>query len=211
MVRTVTAEFWDAHYGRSSQVWSGQPNHWLVNEVERLEPVGRALDLGCGEGADAIWLAACGWSVTAVDVSQTALDRGDAAAAAAGSADRIDWQRHDLTATFPSGTFDLVSAQFLQSPIELPVERVLRSAADAVAVGGTLLVVSHAAPPSWTTDHHHPSGGFPDPVDTAGAVGLDDASVWDLSVCELRKRPTTGPDGAPGLHVDGVLRARRRR
>jgi 2-polyprenyl-3-methyl-5-hydroxy-6-metoxy-1,4-benzoquinol methylase len=111
--------FWEDHYRRRGRVWSGRPNPVLVDVVGSLPP-GTALDLGCGEGGDAIWLAQQGWSVRAVDVSATALDRASADAATAGVADRIDFQRHDLALTFPSGAFDLVSAQYLHSPIEFP-------------------------------------------------------------------------------------------
>ena len=89
----------------------------LVDVVGSLRP-GKALDLGCGEGGNAIWLARQGWRATAVDVSATALDRASSDAATAGVADRIDFQRHDLALTFPSGAFDLVSAQYLHSPIK---------------------------------------------------------------------------------------------
>lgn len=200
--------FWNAHYGQKPQVWSGRPNGVLVDEVGDLAP-GTALDLGCGEGADAVWLAAGGWSVTAVDVSDTALDRAQRAARSEGVDGEITWERHDLAESFPAGTYDLVSAQFLQSPIEFPVERILMSAATAVAPGGTLLIVSHAAPPSWATGHDHPPGRFPNPTATATALGLDRPS-WDLLVCERRERAATSPTGGPGVHVDGVVRARRR-
>jgi SAM-dependent methyltransferase len=98
----VEAErFWEDHYSRRGRVWSGRPNPVLVDVVGSLRP-GTALDLGCGEGGDAIWLARQGWHVRAVDVSATALDRASADAATAGVADHIDFQRHDLALTFPS-------------------------------------------------------------------------------------------------------------
>jgi len=114
----VEAErFWEDHYYRRERVWSGRPNPALVDVVGSLRP-GTALDLGCGEGGDAIWLARQGWRVTAVDVSATALDRAAAEAATASVADRIDFRQHDLA--FLPGAFDLVSAQYLHSPIEFP-------------------------------------------------------------------------------------------
>ena len=149
----VEAErFWEDHYRQRGRVWSGRPNPVLVDVVGSLPP-GRALDLGCGEGGDAIWLARQGWLVWAVDVSTMALDRAATDAATAGVADRIDFQRHDLALTFPSGAFDLVSAQYLHSPIECPRVRVLQKAASAVTPGGLLLIVDHASvsPRSWTT------------------------------------------------------------
>ena len=104
--------FWEEHYRRREQVWSGNANAVLVDIVGGLPP-GTALDLGCGEGGDAIWLARQGWRVRAVDISATALQRVTARAIAAGVADRIECGRHDLAHTFPAGSFDLVSAQYL--------------------------------------------------------------------------------------------------
>ncbi|WP_348652184.1 class I SAM-dependent methyltransferase [Streptomyces sp. 71268] len=140
-------EFWEARYRAGERLFSGEPNDALRTEVADLPP-GRALDLGCGEGGDAIWLAQRGWRVTAVDVSPTALLRGARNARAAGVGDLVDWHRHDLARSFPTGTFDLVSAHFLHSPVELPRGQILRTAAAAVAPGGTLLIVGHAGWPS---------------------------------------------------------------
>jgi SAM-dependent methyltransferase len=103
----MDAEFWDERYGGSEKLFSGNPNGVLVTEVADLPP-GHALDVGCGEGGDALWLARRGWRVTAVDISRVALDR--AAAAGAEMADRIAWARADLAITPPpAGSFDLVS------------------------------------------------------------------------------------------------------
>ncbi|HEX4816102.1 MAG TPA: FAD-dependent oxidoreductase, partial [Nonomuraea sp.] len=95
-------EFWEGFYGDEAQVWSGNVNVALVREAADLTP-GRALDLGCGEGADSIWLAGRGWRVTATDISRTALARAARRAEAAGVADRVEWQRHDLGTSFPEG------------------------------------------------------------------------------------------------------------
>lgn len=142
-------EFWDERYGRSERIWSGNPNVALVRQAADLTP-GRALDLGCGEGADAVWLARQGWQVTAVDVSQVALARAAGHAAEAGLAQRIVFAQHDLAADFPAGRFDLVSAQFLYSATGNEArETMLRHAAAAVAPGGVLLVEGHCAPPAW--------------------------------------------------------------
>jgi chemotaxis protein methyltransferase CheR len=160
----MSEDFWDAHYRANQRVWSGRPNAVLVDVVEPLPP-GSALDLGCAEGADAIWLAARGWRVTAADVSSTALKRAEAHAADLSVA--VDFQRHDLGRTFPEGTFDLVSAQYLQSPVEFPRADVLRRAAAAVAPGGLLLVVEHgsAAPWSW-----HQDAVFPTPEESLATI-----------------------------------------
>ena len=198
------AEFWDAHYGGSERIWSGNPNGILVAEVSELKP-GTALDVGCGEGADAVWLAQRGWSVTAVDVSRTALERARQLAKKAGVGESIDWQHHDLAHTFPTGTYDLVSAQYLHAPIEFPRDRVLQAAASAVAPGGCLLVVGHAAAPSWAQDHgdHH---SFPTADETARAIGLD-GSEWSLVEREVRERGTISPSGEPATVKDSIVKA----
>ena len=135
--------FWEGFW-EQEKLGSGRVNPWLAAHATDLTP-GAALDLGCGEGMDALWLTGRGWQVTVVDISATVLDRAVARAAEAGL--RLVAQRHDLATSFPAGTFDLVSAQFLQSPVDFPREEVLHRAAQAVAVGGKLLVVAHAAAP----------------------------------------------------------------
>lgn len=152
-------------------MWSGRANPILVSTVEAKAP-GSALDLGCGEGGDAVWLARLGWQVTAVDISPTALARGASAAQEAGVGDRIDWQRHDFEHSFPTGTFDLVSSQFLQTPLDLPRERVLQSAAQAVAPGGLLLIVSHAEFPPWAQHQHDHDVHFPSPEEILADLAL---------------------------------------
>ena len=105
MAMSDAQQAWEEHYGDRERVWSGRVNVRLAELVEPMTP-GRALDLGCGEGADALWLAEHGWRVTAVDISQTALDRAAADAAARNLSDSIDFQRHDLMETLPDGVFD---------------------------------------------------------------------------------------------------------
>src|SRR2546430_12503786 len=118
MSSLFTQEFWDERYRSSDRVWSGEPNPRLVERVSDLTP-GTALDVGSGEGADAIWLAARGWQVTAIDVSTVALDRAAERAAEAGAevANRITWQQADVLTWDPAPLqFDLVSAQFMHLP-----------------------------------------------------------------------------------------------
>jgi SAM-dependent methyltransferase len=197
--------YWDARYAQSERIWSGDPNAALVREVSDLAP-GTALDLGSGEGGDAIWLARRGWRVTATDISGIALDRAAGHAAAAGVADRIDWQQHDLTESFPTGAFDLVSAHFLHSP-GMPRDEVLRTAARAVAPGGVLLIVGHAEQPSG--DHsHHPDVHFPTPEELLGALGLPPGE-WEVQVSGEHERVQPGPDRLPATRVDNTLRVRR--
>ncbi|MQA95954.1 MAG: methyltransferase domain-containing protein [Streptosporangiales bacterium] len=125
--------------GSTTPPWNPAPTDG--RPAGELTP-GTALDLGCGEGADAIWLAEQGWTVTATDVSKVALDRAAAHARERGVT--VDWRRHDLAESFPEGTYDLVCAFFLHSPVDMPRDGILRSAAAAVAPGGVLLIVGHA-------------------------------------------------------------------
>jgi len=190
--------FWEDHYRGHERRWSGRPNPTLVDVVGSLCP-GTALDLGCGEGGDAIWLARQGWRVTAVDVSATALDRAAADAATAGVADRIDFRQHDLALTFPSGAFDLVSAQYLHSPIEFPRVDVLRAAASAVTPGGLLLIVEHASisPRSWA-----------DPEETLAPLDLS-PDEWRTERLEAREREASSPNGQRATVTDNVIALRR--
>ncbi|MFF0544687.1 class I SAM-dependent methyltransferase [Nocardia thailandica] len=202
---TTAEEFWEGFYGDREQVWTGNPNPLLVREVPGLTP-GTALDLGCGEGADAIWLAHQGWRVTGVDVSSVALTRAAARAQADGVT--VTWRRHDLLHDFPEGTFDLVTAQFLHSPVERSGERdqILASAAAAVAPGGRLLIGGHAGWPSWVTEPPH-IAEFPtiEQVLDRLALGAD----WTVETAELVERPSTSPDGVEGTRADSIIRLRR--
>ena len=201
-------QYWEERYRDEGRVWSGRPNPLLVREAGPLPP-GTALDLGCGEGGDAIWLASQGWQVTAVDVSDTALRRGADHARDAGVAAKIRWERHDLSRSFPEGSFDLVSAQFLHSPVAADGEReaILRRAAAAVAPGGILLVVGHAGWPSWQEeppfDYHFPTTG-----DVLDALDLE-SGRWHVELEEVVEREMPDPDGRPGRREDNVLRVRR--
>jgi len=203
------ADFWDERYRSARRVWSGNPNPQLVAEVAGRPP-GRALDVGCGEGADAIWLARAGWTVVAADISGVALERAaqHARDTAPAVAERIEWRRADLLAQTPGpGSFDLVSAQFMQLPPN-PRTRLFRALAAAVAAGGMLLVVGH-----------HPSDlavGVPRPpmpevfyTPEEIAALLDDS--WVVEVSEARPRPATTPDGAEVTVHDTILVATRRR
>jgi SAM-dependent methyltransferase len=208
MAMSEAQQAWEEHYGERDRVWSGRVNVRLAELVEPMTP-GRALDLGCGEGADAMWLAERGWHVTAVDVSQTALDRAAADAAARNLVDRIDFQRHDLSESFPNGAFDLVSAQFLHSTVPLDRTRLLRRAAEAVVAGGTLVVVDHGAAPPWASklDHHHHD--FPSADEVVSSMNLDD-SQWDRIRVGAVERDALGPEGQQAVLADNVMVLRRR-
>ncbi|WP_088286510.1 bifunctional NAD(P)/FAD-dependent oxidoreductase/class I SAM-dependent methyltransferase [Kineosporia sp. A_224] len=204
------APAWEERYGASQAIWSGRPNTWLVAETEHLAP-GRALDVGCGEGADAVWLAGRGWQVTGVDISATALERAAGHAAAAGPdvTARTTWVRADLR-TDPQaagGGYDLVSAQFMHLPGD--VRRALYARlADAVAPGGTLLVVGHHPRDLRTSAHrmHFPAAMF-----TAEEVAADlDPQAWDVVAAQTRERDALGHEGGVSTVHDAVLVARRR-
>ena len=182
----------------------------MLAQVADLVP-GEALDEGSGEGADAIWLAARGWTVTAADLSAVALQRAAEHATAQGDeiAGRISWRHEDLLVWDPAPQrFDLVSLQFLHLPDEMfgPVYRRL---AAAVRPGGTLLVVMH---------HHddvhanvgRPAGHadmFPSGEQLSAPL---DAGEWEIVVASAFERAATDLDGQPTTVKDTVLRARRR-
>lgn len=205
---TTEAQYWDARYARNDQVWSGNPNTVLVRETTDLAP-GTALDLGCGEGADAVWLAQQGWRVTATDISRTVLDRAARRAAEAGVADRIDWQWHDLGSSMPTGVFDLVSAQFLYSRGDMPREQILRNAAAAVAPGGVLLIEGHAGFPSWEHDHDT-DVHLPTPDEVLESLALPEGQ-WEVLLSDEHERIQTSPDGQPTTRTDNTLKVRRLR
>ncbi|GAB3825224.1 SAM-dependent methyltransferase [Kribbella italica] len=207
-------EWWNTFYAERDQIWSGKPNAVLVGEVAGLTP-GRALDLGCGEGADAIWLAQQGWAVTGVDISSVALGRAAEHAEDAGVGDRIEWQLHELGTSFPDGEFDLVSAQFLHSKTELDRDAILRRAAGAVARGGVLLIEGHMAFPSSEAqgEHEahnpHPDVHFPTPDEVVEGLALTDGE-WEILVSEVHDRAQVMRDGVPITRRDSTVKVRRR-
>jgi SAM-dependent methyltransferase len=200
----MDAQFWDEMYGRRDQVFSGAPNGVLVTEVTGLAP-GQALDVGCGEGADALWLARHGWLVTAVDISRTALQR--AALTGADIAGRVSWTRADLTTMPPPArAFDLVSVQYFPLPHQ-PAHTTLRGLLAAVAPGGTLLIASHDLadlPPLH--EHGLDPNDYYQPADIARLLDDD----WTVLVNETRPRTAPAPPGTHHTH-DTVLRAQRTR
>ncbi|OBB95299.1 bifunctional 2-polyprenyl-6-hydroxyphenol methylase/3-demethylubiquinol 3-O-methyltransferase UbiG [Mycobacterium sp. 852002-40037_SCH5390672] len=197
-------QFWEERYRSAERVWSGRVNPRLA-EVAADLPVGRALDLGCGEGADALWLAERGWDVVAVDVSATALQRATEAALARNVLTHIDFQRHDLNDSFPEGTFDLVSAQYLHSPARLERDGVLQRAAERVNLGGVLLIVDHGAPPPWAQHHDHHFAGI---EEVLASLHLD-APRWTRLRTEAVDREAVGPNGEVAAMTDNLMVMRR--
>lgn len=200
-------QYWDDFYRSvlDPEAEVPTPNTLLVDQLDGPS-TGSALDLGCGRGGDAIWLASRGWTVTAVDVSAMVLDAAARFASAAGVSDAIDWQRHDLAGSFPSGSFDLVLAVYLHSPVTIPREQVLRSAADTVAPGGTLVIIGHAGNPSWTDAD--PDVHLPDTDEVIDTLSLP-TDRWTLEHVETVSRDVTSPNGEPGTRPDHVVRFRR--
>jgi SAM-dependent methyltransferase len=205
-------EFWDERYRSSEKVWSGKPNPHLVEQVRGLTP-GTALDVGSGEGADAIWLAEQGWAVTGVDISQVALERAEQFAAELGAsvAGRISWLHADLLAWDPGRLrYDLVSAQYMHLPNPARAELFGRLAG-AVAVGGTLLIVGHHPSDLETTVHRPPMPERFYTADDVVAEVLDGGShgEWNVVVSAAEPRTATDPDGQTVTIHDTVLAARR--
>jgi thioredoxin reductase len=206
---TANQADWDHRYS-GPQIWSGNPNGTLVHEVSGLEP-GAALDVGAGEGGDAMWLAEHGWSVTATDISQRAVDR-----IASVAADRdlpVVGVRADANGRQPFATaaYDLVTAHYASIP-RTPDDRGILNMLAAVAPGGTLLVVGHDLDPMrHPIDTSRQSRAFdPDAyvrVDDVVAV-ISESADWRIEVHEKRRRPPG--HASPSHHVDDiVLRARR--
>ncbi|NHC14995.1 methyltransferase domain-containing protein [Motilibacter deserti] len=196
--------FWEERYAGPEKVWSGRPNPQLVAEAEGLAP-GRALDVGCGEGADAVWLAARGWQVDGADISPSALKKAASHADDEGVGDRCRWLHADLAEWVPdAGAYDLVSAQFMHLPPQ-QLQAAQARFARAVAPGGSLLVVGHARS-MFEEDGHHPAEMFFTADDVVRTL---DPEQWEVVVAEDRAREGHR-DGKPMTMHDTVVRARRR-
>ncbi len=197
-------EFWEHRYEEAERVWSGRVNAALVDVASALAP-GQALDLGCGEGADVIWLAQHGWTVTGVDISPTALARARRAAdeCRVGAATRF--VSADLSTWEPDdGPYDLVTASFLHSRVGVQRTAILRRAAAHVSAGGHLLIVSHAAPPPWTDLADHPDRHVVSPAQEYAELDLD-GREWRVITAETRTRAALSPLGEPVTLLDAVL------
>lgn len=199
---------WERHWrrdGRAGSMSANPPNPHLVDEIGGLKP-GSALDAGCGAGAEAIWLASEGWSVTAVDISATALAVAAERAATGDASDRIRWVEADLSAWEPGTAFDLVATHYAHP--ETPQLDFYERIAEWVAPGGTLLVVGHL--------HAHESGGHDHRP--PAEVSVDAASVaarladpkWKVITADERARAMPGPDGRTATIHDVIVRAARR-
>ncbi|MBH0054378.1 NAD(P)/FAD-dependent oxidoreductase [Salinibacterium sp. SWN139] len=214
------AEFWESRYSGDAHQWSGRVNAVLEAVVPELETgfaegaERTALDLGCGEGGDALWLAQRGWRATGVDISRNAIERGRQAAEGAGIAnDQLRFVAADLSEFESSESFDLVTASFLQSPVELPRADILKRAAMMVAPGGHLLITAHGTPPrppAAPSGAGHsspfPSLYTPDGDLAALELELDD---WTVLVHELRPRTIELPGKGEFITEDSIVLVQR--
>ena len=196
---------WDDRYGTAGYVFGVEPNGFVASEVGGLAP-GRALDLACGEGRNAVWLAGLGWTVTAVDISAVALEKAAALAATAGVT--VEYRREDLAVWSPEpGSFDLVVLSYLHVPAPVR-QRIHRAAMAALAPGGRVVLAAH-----HIDNLERGVGGPQDPaVLFDEEAALDDFAGLDVLRCEEVVR-TVDP-GGPGeaVAVDlvfvGAMRSR---
>ena len=197
----MTSEDWDRRYDTPRMVWSAEPNRFLRAEAEGLAP-GRALDLACGEGRNAIWLARHGWEVTGVDFSAVALAKARQAADDAGVPLRL--VQADLADHVPDpGSADLVVVLYLQVPAALRA-RVLGRAADALAPGGVVLVVTHDLE-NLTAGHGGPQN--PEVLTTPEGVAGDLRGLTIEKAARVR-RPVSTDTGEVDA-IDTLVRASR--
>lgn len=199
--QTDAKEFWEGIYQKSSSQSGGKPGAVLERVAAQLKP-GRALDLGCAKGDDAIWLAKQGWTVTAVDVSSTALGYAQENARLAGVESSVSFEQHDLSQSFPEGVFDLAYGSFFYSPMPLVRSEIFRRAAASVVSGGHLLIIDHGsrAPWSWAAaDTQYPTAD-----EAYQALGLS-VAIWRPTQVEGVERLATGPDGQQAKVIDIVV------
>lgn len=206
------AHFWEHRYAGTERSWSGRANATLLATADDLVP-GTALELGCGEGADALWLAERGWRVTALDIAPTAVRRAQRLAASSAAlrsgTGSVEARVADLAAPWPvEGRYDLVVASFLHSPAALDRLALLHRALDRVAPGGRLLLITHVAPPAGAPSDGHPALDLPSPQEELDALRLDPAE-WVVEVVETRARTVERVTGERHAVTDGVLRVRR--
>lgn len=207
-------QFWEARYAKSKDRKRGKPGKLLQEQVAGLPP-GRALELGCSTGDDSLWLAEQGWQVTAVDLSEHAIETARRLAAEAGLAERIHFQAVDLATTVPQGPFELVTALYFQSPFDFPRAEILRRAAEQLVPGGRLLLVSHATAPPWAGQHmpeHMPkdlSKHMPTLEQEREALQLTGPD-WQIETCSLQSRIATGPEGQQAELQDNLIVVRRK-
>ncbi|CTQ52514.1 tellurite resistance protein TehB [Roseibium album] len=198
-------DFWEILYKNKPSGSNGRPSRVLERFLIDRTP-GNALELGCAKGDDAVWLAKNGWQVTAVDISKTALSYAEANAQSQGLADRIDFQQHDLSVSFPDIRCDLVTAMFLQTPLDFPRTEVLKKAAQSLNSEGLLLIVAHGsrAPWSWAkADKTYFTAR-----ESLRELNLE-ADDWEEIHVGEEKRFARGPDNQKATVTDAIIFLRR--
>lgn len=215
--------FWERRYAESDRIWSGRVNQALAAVTADLDP-GRSLDLGCGEGGDVLWFAERGWQATGIDLSQTAVTRAQAEATNRGlagahfvAADLADWVERGAEIDGSEQPFDLITASFMLSPVELPRKQILRAALTRLAPGGRLVVLTHVAPPP-SMEHNHnfdflsPSGEL-EQLGLGLSADVREVAGWTVEVAEVREREGVGADSDEHQHhmEDTVVVVRRNR
>ncbi len=203
---TEAQSFWDELYRTRGHRHRGEPHPSLVGALADAPP-GTALELGSGDGTSAVWLATRGWTVTAVDVSQVALDLAAAHAAQAGVLSRVDLQRADVGEWTTTESFDLVAALFLHTPLELDCAAVLARLAAQTRKDGVLLSVGHYTLPPWAWDPED-TDGLPSASQLASALGTQDPE-WRTVFADERPRTVTDRDGRASTVLDAVLHVTR--
>ncbi len=229
MTDQTPTEHWEDQYAGELPRWSGRVNPTLADALDGLGLTpGTALDLGCGEGGDAIWLASRGWQVTGVDISPTAVARAKNRASSEGFTERVSWIVADLSEWAPAKSQELVCASFLHSRVDgFPRIEILRRSAGWVSPGGHVVIVSHLFQtvediPPWVRRHHAQESGtdagtlnhlqqMPAPAQEIEQLGLDPKS-WMVLVAESKVRDAVGPDGLERARLsDGLIVMRRTR
>jgi SAM-dependent methyltransferase len=219
MTQAFDKDYWESHWQQAKgHALGGEigANPYLAREIGSLAP-GTALDAGCGEGAEAIWLATEGWQVTAADISTEVLSRAsERATAACAAPERVQWVEADLSVWEPGNQFDLVTTHYAHPA--MPQLAFYERISGWVAPGGTLLIVGHRHTSETPGDGHpHDQEGHghnsPEAVSVTAAritVGLD-ATQWDIVTADEPVRTLTNRAGRTVQLDDVVVRATRRR
>ncbi len=186
----MDAQAWNERYATSELIWTDQPNRFVAEELAG-QPAGRAVDIGAGEGRNAVWLARQGWRVLAVDFSAVALDKGRAFAERLKVGGQIEWHEADVRTFSPEpGSYELALLSYLHLAPDA-LAGVFQRAARALAPGGVLLAVGHDR-----ANLEHGVGGPQEPEILYSPGALRDVlTACGLSVprAETRERPT--PEG----------------
>lgn len=201
MINPNAEAFWEDLYNRTSQQTSGRPSQILFDYVDGRAP-GNALDLGCARGDDTVWLAKQGWQVTGVDISTSALEIAAQNAARNDVSAQIRFEQHDLAYSLPVGEFDLVTAIFLQTPLDFPRAEVLSRAAAQLRKDGLLIITSHqkVAPWSWGD----PNVEYPNAQERLGELGLKAENWLEIFIGSI-ERVATNKSGEKAEVADAVI------